>query len=79
MRLPTPASSEIRANTTDDDIPDDVIEMASRMLEVLLNRGVNAGDALARVARMPPFSDYPALPDLISGSDSESVNHDRKR
>lgn len=52
-----------------DEIPDDVVDMAGRMLEVLMNRGVMAGDALARVVRMPPFSEYPALPDLLTGSD----------
>lgn len=61
------------------DIPDDVLEMASRMLEVLLNRGIRAADALGRVARMPPFSDYPALPDLISGSDAEPLTEDGER
>jgi hypothetical protein len=51
-------------------VPDEVLEMAGRMLEVLMNRGVKAGEALGRVVRMPPFSDYPALSDLLSGSDA---------
>lgn len=53
------------------DVPDDVFEMAGRMLEALMNRGIKAAEALGRVSRMPPFSDYPGLPDLLSGADAQ--------
>jgi hypothetical protein len=66
----TPETAQASATAGNEGgVPEDVVEMAGRMLEVLLSRGVKAGDALGRVVRMPPFSDYPALPDLLSGSD----------
>jgi len=75
----TPETSAGLAGPSDDEIvPDDVLEMASRMLEVLMNRRVKPADALARVTRMPPFSDYPALASLLSGTDhAESHGGDR--
>ena len=40
------------------DVPDDIAQMASRVLESLLNKGIETSEAVARVASMPPFSDY---------------------
>ncbi|MGY1719055.1 ATP-binding protein [Blastococcus sp. SYSU DS0552] len=64
----TPEASARPSALGDDVVPDDVLDMASRMLEVLLNRRVAAAEALARVTRMPPFSEYPALASLLSGT-----------
>lgn len=55
-------------DTADGDVPDDVLELARRMLEVLLNKGEKASTALARVARMPPFDEHHGLADLLSGT-----------
>lgn len=66
----TPDTAQSDSDTEGDGVvPAEVAQMAERMLEVLLNRGIKASDALTRVVRMPPFSDYPALPDLLSGPD----------
>ncbi|MGY1771945.1 ATP-binding protein [Blastococcus sp. SYSU D00813] len=67
----TTPEATVRPSAASDDevVPDDVLEMASRMLEVMLNRRVSPADALGRVTRMPPFSDYPALASLLSGTD----------
>jgi hypothetical protein len=61
----------------DEEIPDDVMDMARRMLEVLLNRGEMASVALSRVARMPPFSEYPHLSDVLSGVTAPTTFEER--
>ncbi len=60
----------------DGDVPDDVLDLARRMLEVLLNRGESAGAALARVTRMPPFSEHDRLADLLTGTDRPNDDGD---
>ncbi|ADB73524.1 hypothetical protein Gobs01_03950 [Geodermatophilus obscurus DSM 43160] len=57
-------------------VPDDVIDLARRMLEVLLNRGETASVALARVTRMPPFDEHPGLAELLSGSTDPRTDGD---
>lgn len=54
-------------------VPDEVLDLARRMLEVLLNRGEKASAALARVTRMPPFDEHQALADLLSGKADTSA------
>jgi hypothetical protein len=49
------------------DVPDDILEMARRMMEVLMNKGETVAHALARVTRMPPFMDFPALAETLTG------------
>jgi hypothetical protein len=51
----------------DGDVPDEMLDLARHMLEVLLNRGERADAAFTRVVRMPPFSDYGGLADRLSG------------
>jgi hypothetical protein len=41
--------------------------MARRMMEVLMNKGETVAHALARVTRMPPFMDFPALAETLTG------------
>lgn len=43
------------------DVPEDILALARKMLEVLLQRGVPVNVAVARVTGMPPLSDYPGL------------------
>jgi hypothetical protein len=52
------------------EVPDDLIDMARRMMEVLMNRGEPVAAALGRVTRMPPFSDYPALAEILTGQET---------
>jgi hypothetical protein len=48
-------------------VSDEVLELARRMLEVLLNKGEKASSALARVTRMPPFDEHQGLAELLTG------------
>lgn len=57
-------------------VPDDVIDLAWRMFEVLLNRGEAASAALARVTRMPPFDEHRNLAELLSGNTDHRTDGD---
>jgi hypothetical protein len=59
-------------------VPDDVVELARRMLEVLLNRGEKASVALARVTRMPPFDEHQGLGELLSGNIEPPTDGDER-
>ena len=60
----------------DGEVPDEVLALARRMLEVLLNRGEKASSALARVTRMPPFDEHAGLAALLSGTNAPAPNGD---
>ncbi|SET21859.1 ATP-binding protein [Geodermatophilus poikilotrophus] len=60
----------------DGTVPDEVIDLARRMLEVLLNRGEKASAALARVTRMPPFDEHQGLAELLSGNTDPRTDGD---
>jgi hypothetical protein len=49
--------------------PEEVLTVARRMLEVLLNRGVAPAAAVLRVVAMPPLNEYPSLVHLLGGQD----------
>jgi hypothetical protein len=60
----------------DGEVPDEVLELARRMLEVLLNKGEKASTALARVTRMPPFDEHQALAELLTGTTNPRADGD---
>ncbi len=56
---------------SEQEVPQDVLELASRMLGVLLSKGERPDVALSRVTSAPPFNDYSDLAGLLSGETKE--------
>ena len=61
----TPGATATPRSGFDEDAPDDVVALAGRVLESLLAQRVPPRDAVRRVARMPPFSDYPTIAERL--------------
>ena len=72
----TTDSGDQSAADPDGAVPDEVVELARRMLEVLLNRGEKASAALARITRMPPFDEHQGLAELLTGNTGPFTNGD---
>jgi hypothetical protein len=56
----------------DEEIPTEVLALASRVLGALVARGTPVNDAVQRTGAMPPFSDFPGLVDRLRGADSDN-------
>ena len=67
------ATPDVAASPMDDgsEIPAEVMNLASRVLESLVARGTSVREAVERTGAMPPFSDFPGLAERLRGHQSD--------
>ena len=67
----TTPEATAQARDPGDNVPPEVVELARRVLNSLLARRIPPQQAALRVARMPPFSDYPGIAEQLSAAEDE--------